>query len=48
MNPLLMVWNLKEVAVKPFTHFSYEILMDLNFQEAAVKPFVYFVQMKYQ
>ena len=39
MNPLLMVWNLEEVAVKPFTHSYNEILMVLNFQEAAVKPF---------
>ena len=39
MNPLLMVWNLQEVAVKPFAHFS---LMVLNFQEAVVKPFAYF------
>ena len=27
MNPLLMVWNLQEVAVKPFTHFYTEILL---------------------
>ena len=39
MNPLLMVWDLQEVAVKPFAHFSTEILMVLNFQEAVVKPF---------
>ena len=39
VNPLLMVWNLKEGAVKPFASFSYEILMVGNFQEAAVKPF---------
>ena len=38
VNPLLMVWNLMEVAAKPFTHFYNEIFMDLNFQEAAVKP----------
>ena len=30
MNPLLMVWNLKEVAVKPFAHFYKEILMVLE------------------
>ena len=30
MNPLLMVWNLQEVAVKQFTHFYYEILMVLE------------------
>ena len=42
VNPLLMVWDLQEVAVKPFTHFSNEILMVLNSQEAAVKPFAYF------
>ena len=34
-----MVWNLEEVAVKPFAYFYNEILMVLNFQEAAVKPF---------
>ena len=39
MNALLMVWNLEEVAVKPFAHFYKEIFMVLNFQEAAVKPF---------
>ena len=38
MNPLLMVWNLEEVAVKPFAHFCNKILMVLNFKEAAVKP----------
>ena len=42
VNPLLMVWDLQEVAVKPFTHFSNEILMVLNSQEAAVKPFTNF------
>ena len=30
MNPLLMVWNLEEVAVKPFAHFYIEILMFLE------------------
>ena len=30
MNPLLMVWNLEEVAVKPFTNFYIEILMVLE------------------
>ena len=30
MNPLLMVWDHQEVAVKPFTHFSNEILMVLE------------------
>ena len=29
MNPLLMVWNLQEVAVKSFEHFYDEILMVL-------------------
>ena len=42
MNPLLMVWNLEEVAVKSFAYFYKEILMVLNFQEAAVKPFAHF------
>ena len=37
MNPLLMVWNLEEVAVKPFTYFYNDILVILNFHEAAVK-----------
>ena len=37
-----MVWNLEEVAVKPFSQFNNEILIVLNFQEAAVKPFSYF------
>ena len=41
MNPLLMVWNLEAVAVKPFSHFYIGILMVLNFQEAAVKPFAH-------
>ena len=39
VNPLLMVWNLEEVAVKPCTHVYTELLMVFNFQEAAVKPF---------
>ena len=30
MNPLLMVWNLQEVAVKQFEHFYIEILMVLE------------------
>ena len=30
MNPLLMVWNLEEVAVKPFAHFYNEIFMVLE------------------
>ena len=42
VNPLLMVWNFQEVAVKPFADFYNEILMVLNFQEAAVKPFAHF------
>ena len=29
-NPLLMVWNIEEVAVKPFTYFSLEILIVLE------------------
>ena len=40
VNPLLMVWTLEEVAVKPFAHFYTEILMVLNFQEPAVKQFL--------
>ena len=42
VNQLLMVWDLQEVAVKPFTNFFNSILMVLNSQEAAVKPFTYF------
>ena len=30
MNPLLMVWNLQDVAVTPFTYFYNEILMCLE------------------
>ena len=30
VNPLLMVWNLEEVAVKPFTDFDIEIFMVLE------------------
>ena len=30
MNPLLIAWNLHEVAVKQFTHFYNEILMVLE------------------
>ena len=41
VNPLLIVWDLQEAAVKPFTHFSNEILMVLNSQEAAVKAFAH-------
>ena len=42
VNPLLMVWDLQDVAVKPFIRFSNEILTVLNSQEAAVTPFTYF------
>ena len=38
-NPLLMVWNLQEIAVKLFAHFSIEILILWNFREAVVKAF---------
>ena len=30
MDPLLMVWNLQEVAVKPFAFFYIEILMSVE------------------
>ena len=30
MNPLLMVWNLEEVAVKPFINFYNQILIVLE------------------
>ena len=39
VNPLLMVWDLQEVAVNQFTIFSNEILMVLNFQKVVVKAF---------
>ena len=38
MNPLLMVWNLQEVAVKKFTHFTIKYLCVWKLQEAAVNP----------
>ena len=38
MNPLLMVWDLQEVAVKPFTHFYKKILWFSKLQEAAANP----------
>ena len=37
MNPLLMVWNLKEIAVKPFTHF-YKYVWFWKLPEGAVNP----------
>ena len=40
MNPLLMVWNLEEVAVKPFAHFYNEILMVLEASGGWVNPFL--------
>ena len=38
MNPLLMVWNLEEVAVKPFANFYNEILMVLEASGGCVNP----------
>ena len=38
MNPLLMVCNLQEVAVKPFAHFYKEILMSLEASGSCVNP----------
>ena len=38
MNPLLMVWNLEEVAVKPFAHFYNEMLMILQASGGCVNP----------
>ena len=38
----MMVWNLEEGAVKPFTHVDNEILMVVNCKEAAVKTFTQF------
>ena len=37
-NPLLMVWNLKEVGVKPFAHFYKEILMIVEASGGCVNP----------
>ena len=37
MKPLLIVWNLQEVAVKQFAHFSNEILMVLESPESCLK-----------
>ena len=37
VNPLLMVWDLQEVAVKPFENFPNQIFMVFNSQEGAVK-----------
>ena len=36
---IFMVLNSQEVAVKPFKHFSNEILIVLNLQDAHVKSF---------
>ena len=41
VNPLLMVWNLEEVAVKQFAAAN-PLLMDLHLQEVAVKQFANF------
>ena len=40
MNPLLMVWNLKEVAVKPFAYFYNEILIVLEASECCCESIV--------
>ena len=37
-NPLLMVWNLEEFAVKPFEHFYNKILMVLEASRGCVNP----------
>ena len=42
MNPVLMVWDLEDVAGKPFAHFSNEILMVLNSEEVVLRPFTHF------
>ena len=39
MHPVLMVWDLEEGAVKPFTYFDNDILMVVNCKEAAVNTF---------
>ena len=38
VNPLLMVWNLQEVALKPFTHLYKKFSCFWKLQEAAVNP----------
>ena len=38
MNPFLMVWNLEEVAVKPFAYFYKKYCWFWKLQEAAVNP----------
>ena len=38
MNPLLMVWNLQEVAVKPFAHFYTKTFMVLEASGGCVNP----------
>ena len=38
MNLILMVWNLEEVAVKPFANFYNEILMVLEASGSCVNP----------
>ena len=40
MNPVLMVWALEDVAGKPFTHFSNEILMVLNSQGSCCEAMI--------
>ena len=40
MNPLLMVWNLQEVAVKQFTHVYDEILMVLESSRSRREPMI--------
>ena len=40
MNPLLMVWNLEEVAVKPFAHCYKEILMVSEASGGCVNKFL--------
>ena len=38
VNPLLTVWNLEEVAVKPFAYFYIEIFMVLEASGGCVNP----------
>ena len=38
MNPLLMVWNLEEVAVKPVAHFYNEIVKVLETSGSSANP----------
>ena len=40
MNQFLMAWNLNEIAVKPFAHFSNEIFMVLETSEGCCESII--------